>query len=120
MYICGIFTTQTVGINVKGFMSYYHKHFPDASVLPKMHILECHVPDWLEKWSVGLGLMGEQGEESIHTSFNSIERSYLSTPNRVDWLFHIVQEHHLRADPEQLSMVPEVKRRKKHTTTAKE
>ena len=90
-------------------MSYYRKHFPDASVLP---ILEYHVADWLEGWGVGLGLMGEQGVESIHTSFNSIELSYLNMPNRVDRLFRFVQEHHLRIDPEHRSMVPEPKRRK--------
>ena len=37
--------------------------------------------DWLEKWGVGLGLMGEQGAESVHTSINQIERSYLNIPN---------------------------------------
>ena len=26
-----------------------------------MHILEAHVPGWIENWGVGLGLMGEQG-----------------------------------------------------------
>ena len=30
--------------------------------------------DWLEKWGVGLGLMGEQGAESIHTSTNQIKK----------------------------------------------
>ena len=51
----------------------------NATILSKMHILECHVPGWLKKWGVGLGLMGEQGTESIH-SFNSIEKSYHSIP----------------------------------------
>ena len=101
-------------------MGYYRQHFPEASVLPKMHILECHVPDWLEKWGIGLGLMGEQGAESIHTSFNSIERSYLNMPNAVDRLFRVVQEHHLRVDPEHRSLVPEAKRRKKHSSTTEE
>lgn len=43
---------------------------------------------------------------------NGIERSYLNIPNRVDHLFHIVQEHHLRIDPEHRSMAPELKWRK--------
>ena len=50
-------------------MRFYRLHFPQTSVLPT---------GWIEKWGVGLGLMGEQGAESIHTSLNNIERSYLN------------------------------------------
>lgn len=81
--------------------------------------LECHVPGWLEKWGVGLGLMGEQGAESVH-SFNSIERSYHSMPNRVERLLCVVKEHHLRVDPDHRSMDLEPKRRKKHSTPNEE
>ena len=109
-----------VGTNIKGFMGYYRQHFPNATVLPKMHMLECHVPGWLEKWGVGLGLMGEQGAESIHSSFNSIEKSYHSMPNRVERLLCVVKEHHLRVDPDHRSMVPEPKRRKKNSTPNEE
>ena len=98
-------------------MAYYRRHFPDTTVLPKMHFLEVHVPQWLEEWKVGLGFMGEQGAESIHSSFNTIEQSFLSMPNRVDRLFRIVQEHHLRIDPELQSQAPAVKRRKKGTSS---
>ena len=80
----------------------------------------CHVPGWLEKWGVGLGLMGEQGAESIHTSFNVIEQSYRSMPNRVDRLLRIVKEHHLRVDPQHRSMVPEPKRRKRQSSLNEE
>ena len=90
------------GANIQGFMAYYRQHFPEATVLPKMHFLEAHLPNWLEKWKVGLG---EQGAESIHASFNNIERSYLNMPNKVDRLFRVVQEHHLRTDPELQSLV---------------
>ena len=101
-------------------MAFYRQHFPNATVLPKMHMLECHVPGWMEKWGVGLGLRGEQGAESIHTSFNSIEQSYWSMPNLVDRLFQIVQEHHRRIDPVLQSMVPEPKRRKIHSSHKEE
>ena len=78
-----------------------------------MHILQCHVLGWLEKWGVGLGLMGEQRAKSIHTMLNHIEQSYWSKPNRIERLLCIVREHHLRVDPEHRLMVPEPKRRKK-------
>ena len=31
--------------------------FPDATVLPKMHILEEHTIPWLQRWHLGSGLM---------------------------------------------------------------
>ncbi len=51
-------------------MKFYREHFPHATVTPKMHMLEKHVVDWLDEWQVGIGLMGEQGAESIHAYFN--------------------------------------------------
>ncbi len=41
-----------------------------------MHMLESHVVEWLREWKVGLGLMGEQGAESIHNYFNNLKVSY--------------------------------------------
>ena len=98
-------------------MKYYRKHFPHATVLPKMHILESHVADRIERWGVGLGLMGEQGAESIHASLNQIERSYLNMPNKVDRLLCVVREHHLRVDPEHQSLAPPLKKRNVIATT---
>ncbi len=47
-------------------MTFYRETFPHASVL---HTLEEHIVDLV---GVGLGLMGEQGAESIHASINTI------------------------------------------------
>ena len=80
-------------------MRFYQTHFPEESILTKMHMLEAHVPGWVEKWGVGLGLMGEQGAERIHTSLNNIERFYLNMPNKMDRLLCVVREHHLRVTP---------------------
>ena len=92
------------GTNVTGFMAYDRQHFPTATVLPKMHFLEAHVPVWLKKWNIGLGFMEEHGGAgSIHASFN-IEWSYLNMPNKVVRLFRIMQEHHLRTDPDLQSL----------------
>ena len=55
--------------------------FPHSTLLPKMHTLEANVPDWIQKWGIGLGLMGEQGAESIHKSLNGIESS-LGAPSQ--------------------------------------
>jgi len=93
-------------------MSHYRQNFPHATVLPKMHFMEEHMIPWLKRWQVGFGLMGEQGAESIHANFNSIERSYKSIPNKVDRLRCVMHEHHLRTAPVNIALQPPAKRYK--------
>ena len=93
-------------------MSFYRTAFPEASVTPKMHMLERHIVNQIMKWKFGMGLLGEQGAESIHSSFNSIARSYAGIPNQKDRLLRVTQEHHLRVDPENITLAPSVKKRK--------
>jgi len=67
-------------------MVYYRSTFP---VLPKMHLLESHVVPWIRKWNLGFGTMGE----SVHASFNRIERSFASMiHNRVytQYVVHLI------------------------------
>ncbi len=78
-------------------MEYYRTTFPRATVIPKMHLMEDHM---MRKWHVGFGTMGEQGAESIHASFNGIERSFACMIHtKVDKLKSVVKEHHLRISP---------------------
>lgn len=77
-----------------------------------MHILEEHVVPWLKKWGVGLGLMGEQGAESIHAYFNSLARTYHSIPDRVERLKAMLREHSLHSTPSLAAQRPPIKKRK--------
>lgn len=94
-------------------MKFYRENFPDATILPKMHILEQHVVPWIKKWGVGLGLMGEQGAESIHAAVNSITPAYVNIPDRVQRLKCILQEHHRQVCPFLANCKPIPKKRKK-------
>ena len=58
------------------FLKFYRLNFPSATVLPKTHFLEDHIVPWIKKWKAGCGLMGEQGAESLHASFNYTEKAY--------------------------------------------
>eukprot|EP00117_Sycon_ciliatum_P030049 scpid6474/ scgid23786/ len=51
------------------------------TVRPKMHMLEWHTVDCIKEFGVCLGLMGEQGGESIHRCFKHL-RSSISNVNR--------------------------------------
>ena len=82
--------------NIEEFMLFYRETFPHSTVLPKMHLMEDHMVPWLRKWHLGFGIMGEQGAESIHASFNTIKRSFANMMhNRVDWLKVVVREKQL-------------------------
>lgn len=105
---------QLLEKNIEDFMAYYRATFPDATVLPKMHLLETHTVPWIRKWHFGFGTMGEQGAESIHACFNGIEKSFANkVHNPVERLRGVMKEHHLRISPANVSQLPEVKRRKK-------
>jgi len=99
------------GTNIAAFMAHYREAFPDASVLPKMHMMESHIVPFLKQWGVGLGLMGEQGAESIHAAINGINRSYSNIPDKVKRLKCILDEHHRRVCPILVEQQPPIQKR---------
>lgn len=61
---------------------------------------------------VGMGMMGEQGAESIHANVNDIKKAYSNIPDGVSRLKCILMEHHRRVCPTLQMEQPEIKRRK--------
>ena len=57
-------------------MEYYCTEWPNGSIPPKLHMLEDHATDFVEKWKTGFGMYGEQGGESIHNEFNQFKTTY--------------------------------------------
>ena len=104
-----VFLTEA---NITAFMAFYRTTFPGATVLPKMHFMEMHMVPWLKEHKIGLGLMGEQGAESIHAAVNNIKRAYANMPDKVSRLKCILKEHHRQVCPIQAQQQPPIKRRK--------
>ena len=50
-------------------------------LLPKMHFLEDHLLEWIKCYKVGMGLHGEQGGESLHATFNNLNRLHWNQQN---------------------------------------
>ena len=94
-------------------MSSYRELFPNASVLPKMHIMEDHVVPWIRKWRIGAGLMGEQGDESIHAHIARLEVQYSGMVNPLDKLRYIFNEHNVESAPGLNDLQPAPKKYKK-------
>ena len=70
--LCKINGLTFTATNVEEFMAYYLEEFPQATVTPKLHILEDHMVSWLQRCKVGCGLLDEQGAESVHAKFNTL------------------------------------------------
>lgn len=102
-------------------MKFYRTTFPDATVLPKMHIMEDHAIEWLERWHLGAGIMGEQGAESLHAHLMRMDRNYQGVVNEVDRLKYIFKEHRLESAPSLVTLrPPPAKRRKKNSDDSSE
>ena len=74
-------------------------------------MLEEHVVPWIRKWKVGFGLLGEQGAESIHASFNALKRTHSGIPDSLRRLKQMMVEHHLRVAPDNTTARPPVQKR---------
>ena len=102
---CYLLTLCSLENDIDAFISFYRAEF-QASVTPKLHMLEDHVSDFIREWGVGVGMLGEQGIESIHTIFNSLERTYNSMVNKDQRLKSMVMEHHRQISPENIARRP--------------
>ena len=69
---------------------------------------------WIRKWGgVGFGMMGEQGAESIHAEFNTIEERHRNQRHdRVERLRRVLIEHLTKSSPQNVAALPPSKRRK--------
>ena len=65
-------------------------------------------------WTLGssFGIYGEQGAESIHAMFNSLNLNYRSMPSPAQRLRAMMKEHYLRVHPKSASLKPLPKKRK--------
>ena len=94
-------------------MQDYRDECPHATITPKLHLLEEHAVEWLQRWRVGFGMMGEQGAESIHAHFNILKRTYSNIPEHVTRLRQLMAEHLLHIAPANISLKPTIKRRRR-------
>ena len=100
-------------VNIVEFMKHFRNNFQEH-IIPKMHLLKHHIVPFIRTWRVGIGLMGEQGAESIHANINSITRRYSGIRNKEQQLLHVIKENHVLVSPTIRDKTP-AKRRKKTT-----
>ena len=102
---------------MKEFLDYYRENF-SASILPKMHLLEDHMADWLKRFHLGAGFMGEQGAESIHAHLNRLQATYSGIPNGVDRLKYIFKMYNIETAPSLQALKPVIQTRKRRRASS--
>ena len=98
-------------------MTFFHGTFADATTTIKMHLLEDHATQWANATHVGFGLLGEQGAESIHATFNRLGLAFAPIKERVKQLQCIVKELLLSIEPQIVAAIPPPTKRIKLTQT---
>jgi hypothetical protein len=83
-----------------------------------MHFLEDHMVEWLKRYHMGAGFMGEQGAESIHAHLNRLEKTYSGIPNELKRLKYIFEMYQLETAPSLQALRPVVQKRKRKRESA--
>lgn len=108
------FSLIKIELDIASFMEFYQKNFPQSTVIPKMHLLEDHTVPFLRWWHIGAGLMGEQGQESIHAHLNKVEANFNSINNPLERLTYVVKQHNIDCTPTVNLLKPKPKKYKKN------
>ena len=93
-------------------MADYRELCPSSTIFPKLHYLEEHVVDFIQRWKVGPGMMGEHGGESMHCLFSALQVRFASTPDVVMRYQNMLKQHLVSVNPN-LPAAPEPARKKK-------
>ena len=71
--VCDIAIIHSLLSTAENIKKFYCREVTSATITPIINMLEEHVVPWVK---MGFGLLGEQGAESIHASFNSLKRQW--------------------------------------------
>ena len=75
------------------FMEYYCTEWHNGSIHPKLHMLEDHATDFVEKWKTGFGIMVSRVENQFTTTYSRMQPASKRLGN-------MLQEHYSRIHPE--------------------
>ena len=91
-------TVPEIQLAIQGYMKIYRRYFPDK-IIPKQHILEHHCANWIRVNGFGLGFLGEQGGEVVHSMVAGIEKRACGIRNKTKELKFIIETQLLQTYP---------------------
>ena len=83
-----------------------------GNITPKLHLLENHTEPMMRRLRVGLGLLGEQGAESLHSSLSSLASKFKNIPGELQRLKAVADQHLLTTTDEASKLRPRPRKRK--------
>ena len=84
---------------IKKYLHFFQEKFPEEPVTPKQHMLEEHVPVWLQLWKFDMSLYGEQGLKQTHAVINTLKTRVCGIKNNKQRIDMLMKEHHLVTTP---------------------
>ena len=102
---------ESIQATIIDYLAEYRAHYPNK-MYPKLHMLEDHIIPWIRMTGFGMGLMGEQGGESAHKTFNELTRRYGGMPDPVKRLNSMMKAHLTATHPQVSQHIINPKRRK--------
>ena len=81
-------------------------------IMPKLHLLEEHAVPQMHWLRVRLGLLSEQGAESLHSSMKSLKTKFKNIPGELLRLKFVADQHLLTTSNEANTLRPQPRKRK--------
>ncbi|GFN91214.1 amine oxidase [Plakobranchus ocellatus] len=101
----------SIKTNIDSYMATYRRMFK-KKVTQKQHILETHCLPFIQEHKIGLGLLGEQGGELIHSSIAKLEKRTAGIRQEERKIKTIMECHLLQVAPLLQLYIPQTKKRK--------
>ena len=91
-------------------MKYYRRHL--ARSYPKLHFLEEHCIEWIDRYRLGMGTVSEHGCEQLHKSIRIMEIQSHGIANEVERMVCVLKKHLSQVAPELICIMPKIKKRR--------
>ena len=87
---------SSLSVLIEDFLASWRKEIVERQlghITLKLHLLEQHTLPLMTKLRVGIGLLGEHGAESIHSTFNNYDSDFKNIPLASQRLKTIADQH---------------------------
>ena len=96
--------------DIDNYIDLYRFYFPNK-IIPKQHILQKHCLPFIHSYKLGLGLMGEQGGEMIHSTIAKLENRTAGIRQEERKMKTILESHLIHVAPCLHGLIPTLKQR---------
>ena len=93
------------------YMAFYRENISNK-IFPKLHFLEHHCIEWIDRWGFGMGLHGEQGVELVHSSIKKLKNQVQALRRPEDQLKTVMMSYMTQVSPAVHCLLPKASKGK--------